>query len=66
MNKKIGAFIQQLRKENTLTQEQLAEKLGVSNRSVSRWENGTTYPDMVMFKEVNQFEFLEQILRHRE
>ena len=50
MNKKIGAFIQQLRKENNLTQEQLAEKLGVSNRSVSRWENGTTLPDISLMK----------------
>ena len=50
MNKRIGAFIQQLRKENTLTQEQLAEKLGVSNRSVSRWENGTTLPDIALMK----------------
>ena len=50
MNKRIGAFIQQLRKENTLTQEQLAEKLGVSNRSVSRWENGTTMPDITLMK----------------
>lgn len=50
MNKKIGAFIQQLRKENNFTQEQLAEKLGVSNRSVSRWENGTTMPDITLMK----------------
>lgn len=50
MNKKIGSFIQQLRKENNLTQEQLAEKLGVSNRSVSRWENGTTMPDIALMK----------------
>ena len=50
MNKKIGNFIHQLRKENNLTQEQLAEKLGVSNRSVSRWENGITLPDISLMK----------------
>ena len=50
MNKKIGSFIQQLRKENNLTQEQLGEKLGVSNRSISRWENGTTMPDITLMK----------------
>lgn len=50
MNKKIGSFIQQLRAENDLTQEQLAEKLGVSNRSISRWENGTTMPDISLMK----------------
>lgn len=38
----IGRWIAFLRKEQKLTQEQLAERLGVSNRSVSRWENGQT------------------------
>ena len=37
---KIGAFLKELRNHNNLTQEQIAEKLGVSQRSVSRWENG--------------------------
>ena len=37
---KIGSFLKQLRKEKELTQGQLAEKLNVSNRSVSRWETG--------------------------
>lgn len=43
--KKIGGFLRELRKESCLTQEQLSEKLGVTNRSVSRWENGTNMPD---------------------
>lgn len=38
--KKIGELITELRKSKQMTQEQLAERLGVSNRSVSRWENG--------------------------
>ena len=38
--KKIGQFLQILRKEKKLTQEQLAEKFNVSNRTVSRWETG--------------------------
>lgn len=38
--KKIGNFLKELRKEKGVTQEQLAEVLGVSNRSISRWENG--------------------------
>ncbi|HPF82573.1 MAG TPA: helix-turn-helix domain-containing protein [Bacilli bacterium] len=42
---KIGKFISKLRKEKNMTQEQLAEKLNVSNKSVSRWENGKTLPD---------------------
>ena len=45
----IGKFIAELRKEKKLTQEQLAEKLGVNSRSVSRWENGTCMPDYALF-----------------
>ena len=40
---KIGKFIAICRKENNLTQEQLAEKLNVSNKTVSRWENGVSH-----------------------
>lgn len=39
---KIGKFIAELRKEKKLTQEELAVLLGVSNKSVSRWENGVS------------------------
>ena len=46
--KKMGTFIKTLRKENNLTQEQLAEALGVSNRTVSRWETGNNIPDLDM------------------
>ncbi len=42
---KIGIFIQKKRKERNLTQEQLAEKLGVSNKTVSKWECGKAIPD---------------------
>ena len=49
---KIGTFLRQLRKENGLTQEQLAEKLGVTNRSVSRWENGVNMPDFDLVIEI--------------
>ena len=45
----IGKYIAQKRKEKGMTQEQFAEKLGVSNRSVSRWENGKTLPDYSLF-----------------
>lgn len=40
--RKIGEFLKELRKEKNLTQEQLAEQLNVSNRSVSRWETGVS------------------------
>ena len=37
---KIGSFLKELRKENGLTQENLAEQLNVSSKSISRWETG--------------------------
>ena len=45
---KIGKFIAALRKEKGLTQEQLGEKLGVTNKTISRWENGNYTPDVEM------------------
>jgi len=44
----IGEKIRMLRLQNKLTQEQLADRLGVSYQSVSRWENGVTYPDIAL------------------
>ena len=41
----IGSYIARKRKEQNLTQEQLAEQLGVSNKTVSKWENGKCMPD---------------------
>lgn len=43
---KTGKFIATLRKEKDLTQEQLGEKLGVTNKTISRWENGNYMPDI--------------------
>ncbi|MCI8639245.1 MAG: helix-turn-helix transcriptional regulator [Coprococcus sp.] len=55
--RKTGKFLKELRKEKNLTQEQLAEMLGVSNRSVSRWENGVNMPDFDLVIEiVNYFD----------
>ena len=45
---KIGSFLKELRKEKGMTQEQLAEQLNTSNRSVSRWETGNNLPDLSM------------------
>lgn len=45
---KIGKFIAALRKEKCLTQEQLGENLGVTNKTISRWENGNYMPDVEM------------------
>ena len=43
---RIGRFLQELRKEKGLTQEQLAENLFVARRTVSRWETGSNMPDL--------------------
>ena len=53
--KKIGMFLRQLRKERELTQEQFAEVVGVSGRSVSRWENGTNMPDISLLVQIADF-----------
>lgn len=47
---KIGLFIAKCRREKNMTQEDLAEKLSVSNKSISRWENGKTMMDISLFE----------------
>lgn len=47
---KIGKFIAELRRENKITQEELGEKLGVTNKTISRWENGNYLPSMEMLQ----------------
>lgn len=42
---KIGKFIAECRKNNSLTQKQLAEKLNITDRAISKWENGKAMPD---------------------
>ena len=49
---RIGAFLKELRKEKELTQEQLAETLSVSRRTVSRWETGSNMPDLDLLTEM--------------
>lgn len=46
--KKTGAFLSSLRKEQGLTQSELAEKLGVTDKAVSRWETGRGFPDVAI------------------
>lgn len=48
-SKSIGMTIAKLRKQNEWTQAQLAEKLGVSDKAISKWESGSGYPDITMF-----------------
>ena len=53
-SKKIGAFIALNRKKKGLTQEQLGAKLGVSNKTISRWENGNYMPDLSMLEPLSK------------
>lgn len=51
---KIGKFIAEQRKNNKLTQEQLAEKLNVTDRAVSKWERGLNLPDASLMLELSK------------
>ena len=53
--KKIGRFLKELRKEKDITQEQLAEKINVSGRTVSRWETGSNMPDISLLAQLADF-----------
>ena len=53
--KKIGSFLKELRKEKGITQEEFAEKINVSGRTVSRWETGTNMPDISLLIEIAEF-----------
>ena len=50
----IGENIRNFRRKNDLTQEALAERLGVTYQSVSRWENGATYPDLELLPAISE------------
>lgn len=52
---KTGQFLKELRKEKKLTQSQFAEMMGVSNRTVSRWETGANMPDFDVIIEMADF-----------
>ena len=50
--RKVGSFLKELRREKGITQEQLAEQLNVSGRTVSRWETGSNMPDISILVEL--------------
>ncbi len=54
MKLNIGENIRKYRKQKDMTQEQLADRLGVSYQSVSRWENGATYPDLELLPSITE------------
>ncbi len=47
---KIGAFLAELRKERNLTQDELGMQIGVTNKTISRWENGNYLPPVEMLQ----------------
>ena len=49
---KIGTRIAELRNINNITQLELAEKLGVTDRAVSKWETGSGYPDITLLPQI--------------
>ncbi len=51
---KVGKFIKEIRKNNNLTQKELADKLGVTYQAVSKWENGKNIPDLGILKELSK------------
>ncbi|MBO5574277.1 MAG: helix-turn-helix domain-containing protein [Clostridium sp.] len=51
----MGAFLKELRKEKGITQEQMADELGVSGRTISRWETGNNMPDISLLVEIAEF-----------
>lgn len=54
-NQKLGIFITELRKEKGLTQAQLAQKLNVTDKAVSKWERGVGFPDIKLLEPLENF-----------
>ena len=50
---KVGNFIAELRKEKGLTQEKLGEQLGVSGKTISKWERGVNAPDIALLNSLS-------------
>ena len=59
--KKIGQFIAALRQEKGMTQTVLGERLGVTNKTVSRWENGNYMPDVSLLPQLSRRPFAAQL-----
>ncbi|MDE6954090.1 MAG: helix-turn-helix transcriptional regulator [Erysipelotrichales bacterium] len=57
--KKTGMFLKEQRKEKGITQEELAQILNVSNRTISRWENGRNMPDFDVLIEIADYYQIE-------
>ena len=55
MNVKIGAIIKELRKRDNITQERLAESIGVTSQAISKWESENGYPDIELIVPIADF-----------
>lgn len=53
-NEKFGKFIAELRKENNMTQKDLASKLKITDKAISKWERGLGFPDIVLLKPLSE------------
>ena len=51
---KIGNFIRKIRIEKEMTQQELADKIGVTDRAISKWENGKNMPDTSLIKQMSK------------
>lgn len=49
---KTGIFVHELRKEKQMTQKEMADKLGITDKAVSKWERGLSYPDISMLEPI--------------
>ena len=63
---KIGKFISECRKKNNLTQMQLAEKLNITDRTISKWENGNRMPDSSIMLDLCNELFVTSFLKNSE
>ena len=63
---KIGKFISECRKKNNLTQMQLAEKLNITDRTISKWENGKRMPDSSIMIDLCNELFVTSFLKYSE
>ncbi len=62
---RIGKFLSKLRKNKKITQEELAEKLHISSKSISRWETGKCMPDislLIPLSEILEVEFIDSVI----
>lgn len=63
---KIGKFISEYRKKNNLTQMQLAEKFNITDRTISKWENGKRMPDSSIMLDLCNELFVTSFLKNSE